>query len=409
MVTIMLNVSQKKQCVGLKGLRNAGLLVIASGFIALSAAPLDMIEPSSGFHFGDLTVSPFAEVLYFYDTNYDRTPDNEHATHGPSLRGGADLSYAGNQHSLVGQFWYQWENYIGDSYLDNNQWRETVRYMYETPQGTRLHADQYYGQTYQSDLVNGQWRDRREFMVGAGVAHSFSPKTKVQFDVRVEDIDYENQALYDWREYSFDAALARRFGNKSDIFVTAGTSLQESDSYSGYSKSYRLGAGLASRATEKIRYSVAAGAEAFDYNGMPGSSVSWAPYYQLGATWQTSRKWTLDVTGQGKHSDSEEVANNFNLTYTLGVGATYKPNRRISVAMRSLWRYDDSEYGVLDPASGNIKDKTDHEFGLRADVSYRLNKYASLRLGGEATKQISTIDSAEYDRFRVDMGLCFRY
>lgn len=382
-----------------------GLLVTGS----LVAAPFDYVEPSSGFHFGDVTVSPFAEVLYFYDTNYDRVPDDESGSHGPSVRGGFDYSYTGNRHSLDGQFWYQWENYSGDGRLDNNQWRESFRYMYETPQGTVLHVDHYWGETRQSDLERGQWNDRREFLLGAGFAHAFSPKTKIQFDVDIQDVAYRNPALYDWREYSLDVSLARRFGTKSDAFVTVGTSLEESEHYSGYSKAYRLGVGMASRATEKIAYRASVGAEAYDYHGSPSDSLNWSPYYQLGATWRASRKWLWTVTGRGNHQSSEEYANNYNMTYTLGVGAAYQANRRLSVALRSLWRYDESEYKVADPATGRAKKQEDHELGIRADVSYRLNKYASLRLGGEASTQISSIDSSEYDRFRVDMGLCFRY
>lgn len=389
--------------------RGLALAVGLACAASLSAAPFDYVEPSHGFRFGDVTVSPFAEVLYFYDTNYDRVPNNEDESHGPSLRGGLDYTYKGNRHTLAGNVWYQWENYNGDGRLDNSQWRESLRYLYETPQGTMLHVDHYWGENYQSDLERGQWHDRRELLLGGGIAHAFSPKTKIQLDVDVEDVAYKNRALYDWREYSADLSLARRFGAKSDAFLTVGASFEESEDYSGFSKAYRLGLGMASRATEKISYRAAVGAEAFDYNGTPGDSMDWAPYYQLGATWRASRKWTWTLTGRGEHQNSEEYANNYSLVYTLGLGAAYQANRRLSMAMRSLWRYDGSEYVVIDPDSGTLKHKDDHELGIRADISYRLNKYASLRVGGEATTQISSIDADEYDRFRVDMGLCLRY
>ena len=390
-------------------LQKTGLTVAFLCTGALYAGPFDFVAPSDGFHFGDLTVSPFAEVLYFYDTNYDRTPSKGGSSHGPSLRGGLDYSYAGDRNSLSGQLWYQWENYNGDGRLDSKQWRESLRYMHETPQGTVFSLNHYWAETDQSDLERGQWNDRREFMLGGSVAHAFSPKTKLQLDVMAEDVAFRNPSLYDWRKYSADLSLARRFGAKSDAFITAGTSFEDSEDYSGFSKSYRLGLGMASRATEKISYRVAAGAEAYDYNGRPGGETDWAPYYQLGATWLASRKWQWTLTGRGEHRSSEEYANNYTTTYTLGLGTTYQANRRLSVSMRSLWRYDESEYRVADPNSGNMRHKRDNELGFRTDVTYRLNKYASLRIGGEASTQVSTIDADEYDRFRVDMGLQLRY
>mgnify|MGYP003757470301 CR=1 FL=1 len=373
------------------------------------AGPFDFVQPSDGFHFGELTVSPFAEVLYFYDTNYDRVDRGSSSSHGPSLRGGLDYSYAGDRNTFSGQAWYQWENYNGDGRLDSKQWRESLRYMHETPQGTVLNLNHYWAETDQSDYERGQWRDRREFMLGAGIAHAFSPKTRVHLDVGVEDVAYRSPFLYDWRKYSADVSLARRFGAKSDAFINAGTSLEENEDYSGFSKAYRIGLGMASRATEKVSYRVVAGAEAFDYNGRPRGSTDWAPYYQLGATWNASSKWTWTLTGRGEHRSSEEYGSNYTRTYTLGVGAAYQANRRLSLSMRSLWRYDESEYRVTDFTTGRSKDKRDHELGVRTDVTYRLNKYASLRVGGEATTQISSIDADEYNRFRVDMGLMLRY
>jgi len=377
--------------------------------LPLLAAPLDVVTPSGGLHFGDLTVSPFADILYFYDSNYDRVEAGAEGTQGPSLRAGFDFSYGGNRHKWEGQFWSQWEKYLGEDRLDNKQWRETIRYMYETPQGTLLRLDHYWGEIYQSDFDRGLWQDRREFVLDTSVAHAVSPKTRLQMDIGFEDVQYKNPALYDWREYSAGLSMARHFTPKSDIFLGLGAALESSESYSGYSRSYRLNAGFASRATERVTYRVAVGAEAFDFEGAANESVSWAPYYQLSANWVASRKWTWSLSGRGEHQNSEESAGNYGVVYTLGLGAAYQPNRRMSVAMKALWRRDECEFPVPDPDSGNPADSTDNEIGVRADLAYRLSKYASLRLGAEAVTQVSTINANEYDRFRVDMGLNFRY
>jgi hypothetical protein len=372
------------------------------------AEPLDLVTPSAGLHWENLTVSPFAEVLYFYDSNYDRVDKGAESNQGPSLRSGFDFTYGGNRHKFSGQFWYQWEKYMGEGRLDSNQWRETIRYMYETPQGTILRVDHYWGEIYQSDMESGRWQDRGEFGLGASVAHVLSPKTRIQLDLGSEDVKYKNPELYDWRQYSADLSVARVLTPKSDVFVGVGTALEESESSSGFSKSYRVNMGLASRATERVSYRVAVGAEAFDPVGS-GESMTLAPFYQLGATWRASRKWSWSASGQGQHQNSEETAGNYGVVYTFGLGSTYQPNRRMSVAMKALWRCDMNEIKVVDPDTKNLTDRVDNEFGIRTDLNYRLNKYATLRLGGEAMTQVSTIDANEYKRFRVDMGLNFRY
>ncbi len=372
------------------------------------AAPLDVVTPSAGLHWGSLTVSPFADVLYFYDTNYDRDRVERTASHGPSVRTGFDFNYGGNRHKLAGQFWYQWEKYVGESRLDNNQWRESIRYMYETPQGTVFRVDHYWGELYQSDFETGLWQDRSEFQLLTGIAYALSPKTRIQLDLGFEDVDYKNEELYDWNQYSIDLSVARRISAKTDFLVGSGVAFESSESYSGYSKSYRLNAGFASRVSEKVTYRVAVGGEAFDFADAD-DSLDWSPYYQLSASWKASRKWAWTLTGQGQHQNSEESAGNYTQTYTLGIGATYQMNRRMSMAMRALLRFDDLNNEVIDPDTGNLADKKDTEFGLRTDFNYRLSKYASLRMGAEAVAQRSTIDADDYNRFRVDMGLSFRY
>ncbi|MBM4165014.1 MAG: hypothetical protein FJ222_11335 [Lentisphaerae bacterium] len=384
------------------------LPVLFLGAPSVRAEPLDLVTPSAGLHWNGLTVSPFAEVLYFYDSNYDRVDQGAESNHGPSLRSGFDFSYGGNRHKWSGQFWYQWEKYMGEGRLDSNQWREKIGYLYETPQGTVLRVDHYWGEIYQSDFERGLWQDRREFALNAGIAHVLTPKTRIQLDLGSEDVKYLNPALYDWRQYSADLSVARVLTPKSDVFVGVGTALEESESSSGFSKSYRVNMGLASRATEKVSYRIAVGGEAFDPTGS-NESMTLAPYYQLGATWRASRKWSWSASGQGQHQNSEEMAGNYGVVYTLGLGSTYQPNRRVSVATKALWRCDINEIQVVDPATGNLTDRVDNEFGIRTDLNYRLSKYASLRLGGEAMTQISTISQNEYKRFRVDMGLNFRY
>ena len=70
----------------LAGLGMAGMAV------ADSAMTLDPIEPSTGLQFGDLIVSPYFNVLYIYDSNYDRSKNGTKAE-SANLKPGFDFNY----------------------------------------------------------------------------------------------------------------------------------------------------------------------------------------------------------------------------------------------------------------------------------------------------------------------------
>jgi hypothetical protein len=56
------------------------------------------------------------------------------------------------------------------------------------------------------------------------------------------------------------------------------------------------------------------------------------------------------------------------------------------------------------------EDRTDDQITLRGDISFKLNKFASLSAGGEYSIRTSTIeDQYGYDRYRVQTGLNLRY
>jgi hypothetical protein len=114
--------------------------------------------------------------------------------------------------------------------------------------------------------------------------------------------------------------------------------------------------------------------------------------------WLASRKWTWTLAGTGKHQSASE-AGNYGLSYNGSLGAAYQMNRRMNLAASATCQYN--EY--------NKPKREDQEAALRVDYTYRLTKYASLRLGAEASQKMSTNAANEYDRYRVDAGVNFRY
>jgi len=379
----------------LAGLGMAGMAV------ADSAMTLDPIEPSTGLQFGDLIVSPYFNVLYIYDSNYDRSKNGTKAE-SANLKPGFDFNYENEgPHKFSGKFWYLFEEYLDQKKINSNQWREELRYLYRSPREVTFRIDQSMGTTTKNSPAGSVGyidEDRTEYAIQTALRVPISHKNAIEAMAGIENTDYKDEKSSDRRAYPLDLDLAHRISEKTDLLFGTGYTLEKSKGPAGTvdSKAYRVKTGLASAMTEKISYRASIGAEGYEY-GKAGS-LKWGPYYNLRLAWLASRKWTWTLSGTGKHQSASE-AGNYGLTYNGSLGAAYQMNRRMSLAASATYQYN--EY--------NKPKREDQEVGFRLDYTYRLTKYVSLRLGTEAAQKMSTNAAYEYDRYRVDAGVNFRY
>jgi len=382
----------------LAGLGMAGMAV------ADSAMTLDPIEPSTGLQFGDLIVSPYFNVLYIYDSNYDRSKNGTKAE-SANLKPGFDFNYENEgPHKFSGKFWYLFEEYLDQKKIDSNQWREELRYLYRSPREVTFRIDQSMGTTTKNSSspagsVGYIDEDRTEYAIQTALRVPISQKNAIEAMAGIENTDYKDENSSDRRAYPFDLDLAHRISEKTDLLIGAGYTLEESKGPNGSvdSKAYRVKTGLASVMTEKLSYRASIGAEGYEYGN--AGSLKWGPYYNLDLTWLASRKWTWTLAGTGKHQSAADEGN-YGLSYNGSLRASYQMNRRMSLATSLNWQYN--EYN-------KAPKREDEDVGVRVDYTYRLNKYASLRLGTEASQKMSTDTVNEYDCFRVDMGVNFCY
>ncbi len=390
----------------------------------------EMPEPTRGIRLGEVNFSPFADLMYFYDSNIDFVHENPSGDSGMQIKVGADLSYGGNEHTFFGRGWYMLERFMDQDRVDRNQWLTELGYSYDSPRGTALRLDEIYEQVYQNDIETGRWQDRREFRANASLGQQLTEKSSGVLGAGVADIAYEQKGLYDWREYSADLDLGRRLTAKSDAIINVAITEQTSEGTSGNYRGYSLSGGVSSRPTSKVTYRATAGVESYSSSDS-GDSVLGGTY-KLAMDWRVSQKWTATLAGSGQYQPGEDVARNYAQVFTLGSGLTYRPTRRISTSVQLLYRRDDFAEPVKVPGRtiyvpvtgsgltwfvpvqlGRFRrgeDRTDDQITLRGDISFKLNKFASLSAGGEYSIRTSTIeDQYGYDRYRVQTGLNLRY
>ena len=401
-----------------KNKQSAGLMIILTG-LALMVLPSPAEEPH-GFRYNNLSVSPYVNLEYTYDSNVNYSKSDEQDDNIFSINPGVDLNYKGNDWGLNGNAWYRREFYQDNDRLDENSYGESIDFYWESPRGLSFLLGQSYVLSSQSDSLTsepdgrGMWRDRNQFDINAALSYAFSEKTRATINASYLDLWYDNDGdqyrpLYGWEEYSVGLQLARQLTAKSDIIVSG--SYQEYDSdgavggVSSDSTGYTLMGGFGSRATERIKYNLLAGVSMFDY--AEGDKIH-GFVYNANASWLISRKWAATFAGSSQFQPSEREANQATQNYTASFGLTYKMTRRLTTSMDLAYRREENEY-QYDYGNGVTSSDSDDRYSARLMARYKLQKYATLYAGVEYEDQRSDDEQSEFDRFRGKLGLNLRY
>ena len=391
----------------------------------LSGSLLLAQDTSRGFKYNNLTVSPYVNLEYRYDSNVNldqggRSSSNQKEESDTILmvNPGVDLTYTGNEWGLAGNAWYSYDYYTDMDRLNADRYGEKLNFYRESAKGWRFIVQQSYIKSSQNDSIidggNGLWRDREQFDLSSAVSYQLSEKTGLTLSGMYMDLSYNNDAnkydpLYGWTEYSLGLEMARKLTEKSNLLVSG--SYQEYISArangvgpqgsSANSTGYTLQAGLGSRATERITYRVLTGMSMFDYAG--GEQLTgWT--YSLDANWVINKKLVASVAGSSYYQPSESEANQAMQVYALSTGLSYHPMRKLTTRLDVAVRREEEQI-----TNGKIAPTTDDLYSIRARADYQLQRYVTLYGGLEYEDRMSDNPINEYDRYRGSIGLSFRY
>jgi len=381
--------------------------LFASVFCAAALA-----QNGNGFKFNNLSVSPYVNLEYEYDSNVDYDK-NEYSDSILRVTPGVDLTYTGNDWGLSGNGWYSYDKYLDYNELDGNRYGESLRFYREAAKGWRLMLGQRYTKDDQNDSIidggRGLWREREETEWNGALAYELSEKTEVTLSGMFSDISYANDGdmysdLYGWQEWSVGLEVAHRLTEKSNLLLNGSYQEYESDGAKGISSEstgYTLMGGFGSRATERITYRALTGVSWFDY--AEGDQMQgWT--YSLDANWIINRKVAASISGSSYFQPSESEMNQAMQVYALSAGLTYRPMRKLSTRFDVAYRREESEYATTDDEA-----LTDDRYSLRVRTDYQLMRYVTVYGGLEYEDQISNNSDNEFDRYRASLGLSFRY
>ncbi len=397
------------------------LLGFAAGCLAVSLlVQSSFAEEPHGFRYNNLSVSPYVNLEYTYDSNVNYSQAKETDDHIFSINPGVDLNYKGNDWGLNGNLWYRREFYHDNDRLDKDSFGQSLDFYWESPSGWSFLLGQQWVLSDQSDSLTsdsggqGLWRGRNQFDITAAVSYEFSEKTRATVSGMYSDLWYDNDgdeygALYGWEEYSVGLQLARQLTAKSDLILSGSYQEYKSDGAQGGvssdSTGYTLMGGFGSRATERIKYNLLAGMSMFDY--AEGDQL-YGFVYNANVSWVISRKLTASFAGSSQFQPSEREANQATQNYTVSAGLSHKTTRRLTTSLDLAFRREDNEY-KYDYGDGTSSSDHDDRYSMRLLARYSLRKYVNLYAGVEYEDQRSDEKVNEFDRYRGTLGVNLRY
>lgn len=386
-------------------------------------------QESRGFKFNNLTVSPYVNLEYRYDSNVNNQNGGSRGVVSPNggktageesdsilrVNPGVDLSYKGDMWGLHGNVWYSYDWYKELDRLNSDSYGESLDFYRESAKGWRLVLGQRYVRSTENDSLidggNGLWRDREQTDFEGALAYRFSEKTELTLSGLYSDLSYVNSQtkyypLYGSQEWTMGLELARKLTEKSNLLLggsyqqyTSDGATKVDDSSTGYS----LQAGLGSRATERINYHLLTGASWYD-NADQGQVVGWT--YSVDANWVINKKWAASLAGSSFFQPSERESNQAVQTYVMSAGFTYKPTRLLTTRFDVALRREEEQFD--NGATGGVQ-STDDTYSARARADYQLMRYVTLYGALEYEDQTSDVATSEFDRYCATLGLNFRY
>lgn len=397
-------------------LRRLDHLAVVACLLVATVGFRSMAQESRGLKFNNLSVSPYVNLDYTYDSNVDNDRSGKQKQDDNILRAnpGVDLSYSGNDWGLKGNGWFSYDQYQDRNDLNKKSYGESLDFYRESPSGWKFVLGEKYLKSNQNDSLaeggRGLWRDRNEFSLESALSYQIGEKTSATLSGQYSDLSYANDStqympLYGWTEWSAGLELARKITEKSNVLLDGSYQSYTSDGaqkISSDSTGYSLQAGFGSAATQRIKYRVLTGASWFDYAG-GDQMVGWI--YSLDSSWIINKKVALTVAGSSNFQPSEREQNQAIQTYTLSSGLTYRPMRRLTTRFDIAYRREENQIDT----SASTEGRTEDQIAFRTRADYALQRFVTLYAGLEYEIQKSDSGASDFDRYRGSLGVNFRY
>lgn len=389
-----------------------------------------------------LTLRPYLSFSYTYDSNID---SSKHSKSGSQwiVNPAVDLAYAGDNWKLDGSVWYQYHAYNRyTSQLNESSYGERLRATWQNSAADEAGWSASFVETFQQiaqddDMSNhngrGIGRDRMDFTAEGVVERRINERVHASVTANYYYLDYDNDVdkyarMYGWKRASAGAQAGYVVNRWTDLILAAnyqwywqdnnrdhdarwrGDETSRGRHISGDSRGWSVMAGVSTRATEKLSYSILGGWSRFEYGGGAKSLDGWT--YSASADWQADVENTLHfmALASSYYQPSEREYGSALKTYNFSFGAAKGLIRNALRATFDIsYRKETHEY-----VEYKSDDYDSDIWTARVGLTYRINTYASVYTRLEYQTYMAKGGSVhnnayDYDRWRGTVGFSLTY
>lgn len=372
------------------------------------------IQPSEGIRYKGTRASVYVKTGLFYDSNVYGSKNSGGGNKGSAgwnVTPGIDIATTRPDWgmSLAGYLSY-------DEYLDNQfdpEYSGNERFtVYKTAEKWRTALTQTYTRTKDISFDNpiaaqsGNMSDI--FSLSGVLGLTISEKTSASLSAGYNRTTYEAREMSGYQSGTLSGELSRRVSGKTDWVSSASLSVDDGQRLDGgMSYQYSLMSGIGSRLTEKVRYRLLAGLMYYEYDGgSNGKQTQLAPSFNGNLTWQINRKWAASwmLNSGFQPSYSSASSDGYQMMYGSALGVNYAPTRRLSFRLDGV-----AQMISYEGDWGPNYDKWANNESVRMTINYVATKYCTVFACANYSIFQQAVQNSDYDRFRGDLGLTFRY
>jgi len=343
-------------------------------FICLIAAVPVFAAPGDGIQIGDLSLNPFVEGSYIFDSNVHLDPTNEVDDAYVEAIGGLQFHYNRRRCVVEGRLFAQFRRYQELSGKDFDDWgeklmfrtgsRDTLYIMIDqtSRQVTDYDRSTYFGGTLRPEAQNLSLTydrstrvERNLHDVGLVIGRNFSDRLELDIGVAAAWQDYTTNVLFDVDYISAKGEVGWRMTDKMSLVLSGEVMEEQNQSFDGSARSTTVHLGVKRKTTDKLSFRVGAGMSSVsrpsdinEYGREVQALSGWerginegprsdeeAFSFDIAGTWVATDKITLEIAGHNAIQSAPQYPNTLDYISVGSMSVVYDFSDRKSTRLNS--------------------------------------------------------------------------
>lgn len=402
-------------------------LCLVIGSIVFLVPLTVLAELGEGVKLGTFTLSPYADGSMVYDSNIDLEEENPEEDYFTDLQLGLRLMNLSDRMALNGSVMYRMRRYREHTEKDHDDYGDVLNFRLGDRKPLALSIYQRYGHLADYEMTSvttslfdpdaqGLYlaEDRTErvqrdlFSVGVNVGSDLTDKMKLDAGLGYDQVDYEDEYLYDWYDYSAQAQLSREVTDKTSLLLNGMWGRQHGEGLDDEPRYWAIRGGATYDITHKTLIKAMVGYENY-HASSPGQDDDLGKrflVFDLAASWAATEKLTFQASGRNGMRPAAQYDENTKDYVLFSLGGAYDITETVSCSLAGSYRHD--VYMKKEPVDGELKTITENQWAGRLRLTWR-PRDSFVHGYVEGTYEDTDNTFEHYDQLRLTLGLSLWY